>query len=209
MDDIIGSNNSVTASVEIPGFINSEVLDVCVRPSVRGTDDEGNTSAEECIYLPVYDPSAGFVTGVGWIWSPQGAYVADTSLEGKANFGFVAKYKKGQTEPDGNTEFQFKAADLNFNSVSYEWLVVAGPNAKFKGTGTINGEGAYKFMITASDGDLKNNGEPDSFRIRIWEADENGTGISVYDNQIGEDVNGYATTELGGGSIIIHDNKGK
>ena len=48
--------------------------------------------------------------------------------------------------PTGNTEFQFHAADLNFHSSSYEWLVVTGSDyAKFKGAGTINGEGDYKF----------------------------------------------------------------
>jgi hypothetical protein len=55
----------------------------------------------------------------------------NTSLRGKANFGFVAKYKKGATVPDGNTQFQFKAGDLNFHSNSYEWLVVAGNKAQY------------------------------------------------------------------------------
>ena len=51
-----------------------------------------------------------------------GAYVANPTLTGKANFGFVSKYQHGQSTPDGNTEFQFKAGDLNFHSSSYEWL---------------------------------------------------------------------------------------
>ena len=91
----------------------------------------------------------GFVTGGGWINSPAGAYVADPALAGKATFGFVSKYKKGMTVPEGNTEFQFHAAGLNFKSTSYQWLVVAGANAKFKGVGTINGAGNYGFMLTA------------------------------------------------------------
>ncbi len=28
--------------------------------------------------------------------------------------------------PSGNTEFEFTAADMSFESLSYEWLVVAG-----------------------------------------------------------------------------------
>jgi len=95
--------------------------------------------------------------------SREGAYAADPILIGKATFGFVAKYKKGAEVPDGNTEFQFHAVELNFHSSSYEWLVVTGGNtAKFKGVGTKNGEGSYKFMIWAGDGD------PDTFRIKIW-----------------------------------------
>jgi hypothetical protein len=39
-------------------------------------------------------------------------------------------------------------------SSNYEWLVIAAANAKYKGEGDINGEGVYKFMLTATDGDL-------------------------------------------------------
>ncbi|MCC6491142.1 MAG: hypothetical protein IT364_26880, partial [Candidatus Hydrogenedentes bacterium] len=149
----------------------------------------------------VYDPTAGFVTGGGWSWSPLGAYAADPTLEGKANFGFVAKYKKGTNVPEGNTEFKFKAGNLNFHSDTYEWLVVAGAKAMFKGVGTINGEGSYKFMLTAIDGDLK--GAADTFRIRIW-TEEDGNELTVYDNQMDDAIDADAMTELCGGSIIIH-----
>lgn len=140
--------------------------------------------------LIVYDPSGGFVTGGGWIWSPKGAYVADPWLEGKANFGFVSKYKKGASEPTGQTEFVFQAGDLNFHSSSYDWLVVNqnGSNAQFKGSGTINGQGDYKFMLWAGDDN------PDTFRIKIWE--ENGGEVVIYDNGFDQSI--------GGGSIVIH-----
>lgn len=39
-------------------------------------------------------------------------------MTGKATFGFVSKYKKGATLPTGETEFQFKAGNLNFMSTS-------------------------------------------------------------------------------------------
>ncbi|MFA5102807.1 MAG: LamG-like jellyroll fold domain-containing protein [Candidatus Thermoplasmatota archaeon] len=148
---------------------------------------------QESWILAVYDPTAGFVTGGGWIYSPAGAYKPDVTLEGKASFGFVSKYKKGQSTPDGNTEFQFKAGNLNFHSSSYEWLVISGAKAMYKGIGTINGAGSYKFMITAWDGQL--NGGDDTFRIKIW-YEENGSEIIVYDNGV--------DTVLGGGQIKIH-----
>ena len=147
-------------------------------------------------YLVVYDPSEGlgFVTGGGWIDSPAGAYTDDTSLTGKATFGFVSKYKKGAAVPTGNTEFQFKAGDLNFHSDSYDWLVVAGDKAMYKGTGTINGTGDYGFMLSATDSDL------DLFRIKIQDKINDDV---IYDNKLdGEDG-----TELGGGQIIIHKGK--
>ncbi|NJB84422.1 hypothetical protein GGR26_000167 [Lewinella marina] len=156
-------------------------------------------------YVVIYDPSAGFVTGGGWIWSPAGAYASDASLEGKANFGFVAKYKKGQSVPDGNTTFHLNAADFKFKSTDYQWLTIAGPNAKFKGSGQVNGAGDYGFMLTGVDGDVNGGGGEDKFRIKIW---DKATSQVVYDNQMGADDTGYATTVLGGGSIVIHAQKG-
>ena len=70
---------------------------------VSATDVAGNTTTSAEHLLVIYDPSAGFVTGGGWIDSPAGAYTADPGLTGKASFGFVAKYKKGANVPDGNT----------------------------------------------------------------------------------------------------------
>src|SRR5665647_1655342 len=107
--------------------------------SVKVTDNYA-ASAEVTAqsYVVVYNPDAGFVTGGGWITSPTGAYAKDPALTGKATFGFVSKYQKGANAPTGNTEFQFKVANLNFKSTSYDWLVIAGAKAQYKGTGTIN-----------------------------------------------------------------------
>jgi len=154
-------------------------------------------------YVVVYDPNGGFVTGGGWIDSPAGAYAPNASLTGKATFGFVSKYKKGQTIPDGNTEFQFHAGGMNFKGTAYEWLVIAGAKAQYKGTGTINGSGNYGFMLSAIDGQIPGGGGADKFRIKIWDKDNNDA--VVYDNQITGDTSETATptTGLGGGSINI------
>src|SRR5204863_8125389 len=56
------------------------------------------------LLVVVYDPSSGFVTGGGWINSPVGAYVANPSLTGKANFGFIAIYDNVQSIPKGVTK---------------------------------------------------------------------------------------------------------
>ena len=156
-------------------------------------------------YIPVYEPSAGFVTGGGWFNSPPGAYHADKSLTGKASFGFVSKYKKGARKPKGDTEFQFETANLYFNSSKFDWLVIAGATTKFKGVGTINGQGNYGFMITAIDSDISSNVSNDQIRIKIWNKDDEDT--IVYDNQKGDGNETVPTTELGGGSIIIHKAK--
>ena len=180
--------------------MDAGVYDLCV----RGTDEYSNIGPEKCIFLVVYDPDGGFVSGGGWIWSQAGAYAGAPQLEGKAMFGFVSKYKKGADTPTGHTEFQFKVADLNFSSTWYHWMVVAGAKAQYKGTGTINGEGEYKFMLTAIDADINESDsfDIDRFRIKIWEEIDD-TEYVVYDNALGDDSD-EATTEISGGSIVIH-----
>ena len=157
---------------------------------------------EECLHaealLAVYDPTAGFVTGGGWINSPVGASSLYPLAEGKAIFGFVSKYKKGQSEPTGNTEFQFKAGDLNFHSDSYDWLVITGgQKAMYKGTGTVNGADNFGFMLSAIDDD------PDMFRIKIW---DKVTDTVIYDNKVDE-VDDEDGTVVAGGQIVIHKAK--
>lgn len=145
------------------------------------TDDDGGSASALFQYVVAYDPSGGFVTGGGWIQSPAGAYIADANLAGKANFGFVPKYHRGASTPSGNTEFQFHAGSFNFHSTEYQWLVVAGHKAQFKGTGTVNGTGNYGFMLTAIDGQQSGGGGIDKFRIKIWDVASDAV---VYDNTL-------------------------
>ncbi len=167
--------------------------------SLSGTADSVDDLAALVV---IYDPGAGWVTGGGWIDSPAGAYVYDPSLTGKANFGFVSKYHNGASVPTGNTEFHFKAGNLKFKSTSYEWMVISGgKKAQYKGFGTINGGGSYRFMLTAIDGDKPGGGGQDKFRIRIW----SDSGGLVYDNQLNDPDSNDPTTVLGGGSIQIHN----
>ncbi|WP_299700520.1 PKD domain-containing protein [uncultured Pontibacter sp.] len=155
-------------------------------------------------YIVVFDPSGGFVTGGGWIDSPAGAYRPDGSLEGRANFGFVSKYQKGAKIPTGHTNFQFQVADLHFSSTSYEWLVVSGATARYKGVGTINGSGNYGFILSAIDGQVTGGGGYDKFRIKIW--DKNNNDLVVYDNNLGDGSDdAFAETMIGGGSIVVHE----
>ena len=56
-------------------------------------------------------------------------------------------------------------------------MVITGTSTSMlKGVGTINGSGAYQFVIWARDGDL------DTFRIKIWLEDENGLETVEYDS---------------------------
>jgi hypothetical protein len=170
-------------------------------------DNDGGVGGDSHQYIVVYNPEGGFVTGGGWIMSPAGAYPADPSLTGKANFGLNSKYHDGATIPTGQTHFNFKAGNCKLHSEAYEWLVVFGARAWYKGTGRVNGESGYHFLVTAIDGDIDPNDdiEEDLFRIKIWSEDANGVEIIIYDNGFGSpDYSEDWATELGGGSIVIH-----
>ena len=90
---------------------------------------------------------------------------------------------------------------MNFSSTVYEWLVVSGSMAQYKGSGTINGAGNYGFLLSAVDGDLTGGGGADKFRVKIW---DKATGNVVYDNLLGTSDTATPTTVIGGGSIVIH-----
>lgn len=173
---------------------------------VTVTDINGGSGSKTATeFVVIYDPEGGFVTGGGWIISLAAACPDFCGgATGKANFGFVSKYKKGASTPTGETEFQFKAGNLRFRSDSYDWLVVAGPTAKYKGQGTVNGRGDFGFMLTATDEELTPSADVDLFRIKIWDMD---TDAVIYDNQWGEGDDSNAGTAIQGGSIVVHKPK--
>lgn len=189
-----GDGSIATDAMPAHSYIESGLYTVCLI-----VNDGSLDSDSACTFAVVYDPSDGFVTGGGWINSPAGAYKPDETLTGQATFGFVAKYKKGENFPSGNTAFEFDLAGMAFASQSYEWLLVnqGGSNAQFKGSGLINGAADpngnyYKFMLWATDS------SPDTFRIRIWWEDADGE-HAMYDND--------ASQAIGGGNIVVHTSK--
>jgi len=187
-----GDGSTGTGANPSKAFGQAGLFDVCL------SVNDGNLESDQvCTQAIVYDPSGGFVTGGGWIWSFPDTYVPEPNVAGWANFGFVARYHKGAEVPDGQAELVYHTAGMNFHSTEYDWLVVTGGDkAKFKGRGTINGEGDYKFMIWAGDGD------PDTFRIKIWE-ESGGAELVIYDNSLANSTfeNGQP---IGKGSIVIH-----
>ena len=198
--DALEDLNGVVASGQCSGsytYISPGVYTILMEV----VDDDGGSDSATFEYVVVYDPSGGSVTGGGWIWSEASSCQLNLDIcanaQGKANFGFVSKYKNGAQVPTGSTQFKFEAGNLSFHSNVQEWLVVnqGDTNAQFKGSGTINGQNhesgvSYKFMIWAGDGTA------DTFRIRIWWEDAQGGEQVVYDNGTNQAV--------GGGSIVIH-----
>ena len=73
-------------------------------------------------------------------------------------------------------------------------MVTGSDYARYKGSGTINGEGDYKFMLWAGDGTGENGA--DTFRIKIWYEDDAENEDVVYDNEFDQ--------AIGGGNIKLH-----
>lgn len=94
--DYDGNQRNVASGDALPSTSGVYTL------AVTAMDDAGNMATQSVMFV-VYDPSAGFATGGGWIIPESNGY--------HANFGFVAKYKKGSTLPDGNLEFQYQYRD--------------------------------------------------------------------------------------------------
>jgi hypothetical protein len=198
------------------GPYNSLNVSLTAEGPLVGTDVETGTAFWDTSYGPFYcDGGAGGTDTFrrdADCWAPytpvvrfdmlaDGAYKPDATAEGKASFGFVSRYKKGASTPDGATQFYFEAGNLDFFSDVQDWLVVnqAGTNAQFKGEGLVNGVTAAKFMLWAGDG-TGDNGE-DTFRIKIWE-EIAGEEFVIYDNGTDQAISG--------GSIVIHTGgKGK
>ena len=186
---VLTPSSAVTteASANLAPFSQSNVYRVCV----HGTDSAGNTGADTCLLLPVYDPSGGFVTGSGGVASPVGADLLNTSAAGSATFTFLSKYLPGKNTPSGDLEFQFKEGNLNFRSTSMDWLVVTGqPRARFRGTGTVNGANVCNFEVDAWAGSFA--GNVDAFGLKIFSCSSGGDRYSL------------PATALTKGRIILH-----
>jgi hypothetical protein len=139
--------------------------------------------------LAVYNPEGGFATGGGWIVPEDDGL--NTYPNQRANFGFNAKYKKG--DPTGHLEFRYSNGHIDVKSTSIEQLVITGGKiAQFKGWASVNHEEGHWFFVKAID-----NGEPginDEFDIKIW-----APGVSEEG-----DPTERAGGMLQGGNIVVH-----
>ena len=125
--------------------------------TLKVTDNTGVTSWVDTqndleAIVVIYDPEAGYTIGGGWIASPAGAFVSNPSLTGKLSFGFNSKYFKNATNPKGEAQIEFKLGEFEFNALNYEYLVISGSRAQFRGFGKVNGSAGYDFILTVIDG---------------------------------------------------------
>jgi hypothetical protein len=158
-----------------------------------------NTNEDMEAIVVIYDPAGGFTYGGGWFASPAGALKSDTTATGKANFGYAVTYFKGAANPKGETQFELKVGDLEYNALNFEYLSIAGARAQIKGSGKIiGGQSGIDFMMTVIDGALDGTGI-DKVRIKIYNKN---TGQVYYDNEGGSDANN-PVTKVGTNSQVV------
>ncbi len=157
------------------------------------TDNNGGIGTKIYQYLSVYNPTAQRLFSAGQRYtSPAGAYIQNPSLSGNVMFGLSYKYQG--TMPVGNRQFSmdFNAANLHFNAISINALIISSGMGTLTGTGTINGSGSYNFLVT---------GDENLNTIRIQIKDQSGN--VIYDTQPGA-VDTASPTIAVTGNVLAH-----
>ena len=172
-----GSVSSITPSWIT--FSNVGPRSACVRLSLAGTapnvfeitmniDGDHYTGSGTTAFL-VFDPSAGFASGGGWIINPKTGY--------RANYGVNVKYLKNgnaqgsilyiEHRPDG--DYKFKSTSLNSNGGFAIVPVTGGAEAQIAGKGNygVNGvfTGNYSFIARVIDKGTP--GASDAFGLKL------------------------------------------
>jgi hypothetical protein len=151
------------------------------------TDQNGVTSYAKTqgdleAIVVIYDPNGGYTNGGGWYPSPAGALTSDPNSTGKASYGFSMIYFKNATKPKGETQFEFKVGDFEYNALNFDYLVISNSFAQFKGTGKIiGGQSGVNFIMSVIDGQLDGTGI-DKVRMKIYNKNN---GFIYYDNMPG------------------------
>ena len=166
----------------------------------RGVTTYTNTNGDIEEIIVVYDPNGGYTYGGGYFVSPAGALINNPAATGDASFGFTVNYYKNASMPKGETQFEFKTGDLEFNALNFDYLVINGAKAQFSGTGKITGDqSGYGFIMTVIDGDINGSGT-DKIRMKIYNKNN---GRVIYDNQPGASDADNPVAAVGNNSTIV------
>ena len=165
-----------------------------------GITSYANTNNDLDAIVVIYDPNGGNTYGGGYFNSPAGALRSNPSATGKASYGFAMNYFKNSTNPKGETQFEFKVGEFEFNALNFDYLVISNSMAQFKGTGKIiGGQSGVGFTMTVTDGQLDGSGV-DKIRMKIYNKNN---GSIIYDNQPGASDAALPTQAVGVNSMIV------
>jgi probable HAF family extracellular repeat protein len=144
--------------------------------------DLGGKSATVTRSVIVYDKSGGTARGMGSFMSPRGANREGRSQAGMATFSFIAPSAPG-AKAAANAELRFQVGSSAFRSQDPRPVAVQARRAQFEGSGTLNGNGGYRFTLTTTASGAAA-GEAGRFGLKIWHIDPATRGeVLDYDNR--------------------------
>ncbi|GAA2878399.1 hypothetical protein Acy02nite_15840 [Actinoplanes cyaneus] len=126
------------------------------QPAVTVRDDDGTATTVTVPRVVTYVAGGGQAAGSGTLTAPAGC-LDGIRAGGTVEFAFNAG------SPGGSTWLRFATGDLDFRSTSQTAPLILGNTATYSGSGTVNGGGSYRFLVTAIDG-------TDRLAVRIWDA---------------------------------------
>ncbi|MBC6466531.1 PKD domain-containing protein [Actinomadura alba] len=190
-----GHSCTITHTFDEPGMYTIKA---------KVTDDDGGT-IDKSVLVVVYDPDGGFATSGAQLDSPVGALASAPGAGGKLSVQANPAYKPGDTGPipgSGKVQARLDGTDFSFAATDLQWLVVApDEQVAVKGTGTVNGEAGFGFVLYGYD-------DPDKLRLVVWSTTdgENPGGKVLYDNRRGADydLDLAEPQALTGGSFQAH-----
>ena len=166
----------------------------------NGVTSYANTNNDLDAIVVIYDPNGGYTYGGGYYDSPAGALRSNPNATGKASYGFTVNYFKNSTNPKGETQFEFKVGDFEFNALNFDYLAINNTMGQFKGTGKITGgQSGVGFTMTVVDGQLDGSGI-DKIRMKIYNKN---TGAIIYDNQPGANDAALPIQGVGANSAVV------
>ncbi len=158
------------------------------------TDKDGGVGTSTPFqYVAVYDSSTSFAGGRSF----DNPSSASPNTTGKVSFGISSKYNNSNVLT-GSVKMNFKAANIDFASISLSSLATSNGKAYLKGSGTVNGSGSYMFLASGIDGSVV--GGNDLIRFQIKDSSNN----IVYDSQPGAGDTTDPTTSDATGNIRVH-----
>jgi len=166
----------------------------------NGVTSYANTQGDLEAIVVIYDPNGGYTYGGGYYDSKAGALTSDPSATGKASYGFSMNYFKNSTNPKGETQFDFRVGDFEYNALNFDYLVINNFMSQFKGTGKIiGGQSGINFIMTVIDGQLDGTGV-DKVRMKVFNKN---TGRIYYDNMPGASDAALPVQAVGTNSTVV------
>lgn len=146
--------------------------------------DRAGNSVDVSRKVIAYAPGVGAAAGSGSFISPLAAGHGRFRQAGMARFSFIVpatgqSLQSATSAQPAHSALHFDAGGLSFVSKDVR---AQGGRGRFEGSGTLNGQGGYRFALAAT-ASRSASGEPGRMKLRIWRIDRaTGKETVVYDN---------------------------